>query len=518
MSEADRKQDQIRFPAPERAGLWMFLLLAALTVFRLYYAQLVPLSEDESYYWDWSRRLAWGYFDQGPLVAWLIRCGTWLWGDSPLGVRFSAIMLSLGMSLILYDLMRRMWKDKVLAFWSVTAMNLSLLFSVGAVLMTYDTPQAFFWALGMYFIIRAVFEGRPAFWYPAGAAVGLAVLAKYSAGMLPVLTLCFLVFNPGKRFWLKRKEPWLASILAGLIILPNVLWNAGHLWAAFGNTLRHAGKGEFNFTAFEFIGAQAGLIGPICFGLMVWGLVRAWRMARKGDSLMSFLLWTSLPVLLVFTLLSVQSRMQPNWPAMGYLAAVPAASAALWPLLQRKKLWRRWALAGLATGLIVLVIALFPSPLITALGKPAHNNPWSKLYGWDRLTPLIEKAQKNWPGPKPPLFFSLRYQLAGSVAFYAPDKPRVYTFFTSPSGRLNQYALWSDPRKLMGADGILVSLGKRDDIAGYFQRVELVKSTHLPGPWDGPLHHVSIYYVFGFLGKDKRPPEYLELLDRKPPP
>ena len=518
MEAKTRQQDRIPGPEPDRAGLWMYLFLALLTAFRLYYAQTVPLSEDEGYYWDWSRRLDWGYFDQGPMVAWLIRCGTLLFGHTELGVRFAPIMLSLGMSLFLYDFMRRFWKDPVMAFWSVTAMNLSLLFSVGAVLMTYDTPQAFFWTMGLYFIARAIFEERRLLWYPAGLAVGAAILAKYSAGMLPVLTLAFLAFNKEKRHWLASKEPWLASLLAGLILLPNIWWNAGHLWVSFGNTLRHAGGGEINFTTFEFIGAEMGLIGPIFSGFLVWGLWRAWGMAKKGDALMAFLLWTSLPVLFIFTLLSTQSRMQPNWPAMGYLSAIPAGTAAIWPLIKSRKKLRGWAAAGLITSLVALVVVMYPSYLVTAIGKPERNNPWAKLYGWDQLTPLFQEAMDNWPGDKPPVIISTRFQLGGSTAFYAPGQPRVYCIYPAGTDRMDQYAFWSDPAKLKGKDAILITLGFNNRLKEYFERVEKFRSTKLRGPWDGPLHHVTVYYCFKFLGKDHRPPEFRQIFQRHPAP
>ena len=40
----------------------------------------VPLVPDETYYWEWSRHLAAGYFDHPPAIAWLVRAGTALVG------------------------------------------------------------------------------------------------------------------------------------------------------------------------------------------------------------------------------------------------------------------------------------------------------------------------------------------------------------------------------------------------------------------------------------------------------
>ena len=51
------------------------------------------LSEDEAYYWVWGQRLDAGYFDHPPAIAWIIRAGTELLGDTERGVRLVGIGL-----------------------------------------------------------------------------------------------------------------------------------------------------------------------------------------------------------------------------------------------------------------------------------------------------------------------------------------------------------------------------------------------------------------------------------------
>src|SRR5471030_932777 len=70
------------------------LALLGLTVFRLWYITRIGLVPDEAYYWLWSKHLAASYRDKGPGVAWTIALGTWLFGDTPFGVRFFAVLLS----------------------------------------------------------------------------------------------------------------------------------------------------------------------------------------------------------------------------------------------------------------------------------------------------------------------------------------------------------------------------------------------------------------------------------------
>ncbi|MBP7551083.1 MAG: glycosyltransferase family 39 protein, partial [Gemmatimonadaceae bacterium] len=70
------------------------LILAAAALLRLALAAVVPLFPDEAYYWEWSRRLAGGYFDHPPGIAWLVRAGTALLGPSPFAVRLAPILVA----------------------------------------------------------------------------------------------------------------------------------------------------------------------------------------------------------------------------------------------------------------------------------------------------------------------------------------------------------------------------------------------------------------------------------------
>src|SRR5215831_19107351 len=74
------------------------LTVLALVVLRLVAAAVTPLSFDEAYYWMWSKHLAGGYYDHPPMVAFVIRAGTMIAGDTEFGVRLVSILLALPMS------------------------------------------------------------------------------------------------------------------------------------------------------------------------------------------------------------------------------------------------------------------------------------------------------------------------------------------------------------------------------------------------------------------------------------
>src|SRR5215472_18796562 len=78
------------------------LLILALVALRLVAAAFTPITFDEAYYWMWSKNLAGGYYDHPPMVAYVIRAGTMIAGDTELGVRLVSILLALPMSYAIY--------------------------------------------------------------------------------------------------------------------------------------------------------------------------------------------------------------------------------------------------------------------------------------------------------------------------------------------------------------------------------------------------------------------------------
>ncbi len=75
--------------------LGVVLLIAALTAMRMIYAGVMELRTDEAYYWTWSKESALSFLDHPPGIAWMIRFGTAIFGDTSLGVRFGGIVAML---------------------------------------------------------------------------------------------------------------------------------------------------------------------------------------------------------------------------------------------------------------------------------------------------------------------------------------------------------------------------------------------------------------------------------------
>jgi len=91
------------YTVDSRAWHTAIVVTVAAALVRLFFAARLPLVPDETYYWDWSRHLASGYFDHPPMIAVLIRAGTFLGGDTALAVRVFPVMAGALAALLTLD-------------------------------------------------------------------------------------------------------------------------------------------------------------------------------------------------------------------------------------------------------------------------------------------------------------------------------------------------------------------------------------------------------------------------------
>ena len=140
------KDDRWSLPAGPESVSRKYLLsvigfLAVLTAVRLAIlaSGVLNLSGDEAHYWEWSRRLDWCYYSKPPGVALLVRVGTFLFGDTELGVRFMAPVLSLLSSVVMFLLGTRLYGRKA-GLIAAVLLQLVPMVSAFGLGMTPDTP------------------------------------------------------------------------------------------------------------------------------------------------------------------------------------------------------------------------------------------------------------------------------------------------------------------------------------------------------------------------------------------
>lgn len=395
--------------------------LVALTLLRLGLAAFLPLAPDEAYYWVWSRDLQPGYLDHPPMVALFIRLGTALLGETALGIRVLApLSLFIG-SLMLARAAEDLFPGRRAGIWAAALMNATLFAGLGAVTMTPDTPLLFFWVAALWAVARAERSGQPGWWLVVGCFAGGALLSKYTAALLGLGLLLWLLGVPQARHWLRCWQLWAGGVLAVLFFSPVLYWNASHGFASFakqGGRTAAGGAGQSLRWLGELLAGQAALVTPVVFVLCLAGLLAALRQYwRQRDAASALLLALTLPGGAIFLWQALGSRVQGNWPAILYPSAAIAA-AALLPLA-----WAAWRRAALALGFAMTGFAYLQA-LAAPLPLPRRSDPTlARLGGWDGLAAEVTSLARQ---EKARFIAAEEYGLAAGLAFRVPgDMPVV---------------------------------------------------------------------------------------------
>jgi 4-amino-4-deoxy-L-arabinose transferase-like glycosyltransferase len=379
-----------------RARAWPVLLLLAvvggLTLARIAWLALDawPLHGDEAQYWVWAKHPALGYFSKPPLVAWLIALTTGAFGDGTLAVRLASPLAHAGAALLVFLVGRRLYGSEV-GLWAAIAYATLPAVAVSAGIISTDPPLLLFWALALYAFVRAIEERASPWWWPAtGGAIGLAMLAKYTAIAFPLSMLLYLALAPAQRPRLATAGPWVALAVALVVLAPNLLWNAQagfvslrHLGenAALGGPLLHP------LNLLEFLGSQAGVIGPLLLAAVA-ALLWRWRDTVR-DPRQGLLLAFTLPLLAAISLQALLSQANANWAAPAWIGGTLAAVA--WLLGGERRRWLAWSTGvNLALGALVLALALAHAGRPSTL--PAWSDPFRKQRGGEELGLAVADA------------------------------------------------------------------------------------------------------------------------------
>lgn len=514
-------------------------LLAFLTLFRFWYDAQHELLQDEAYYWQWSRHLDWGYYDNTPLMAPVIRLFTALLGPTELGVRAGATVCAVVISVFVYLLAKRLFGPAV-AVVSVLLANIIPMFSAGFVIMTQDPVQIAFWAAALYVIHRALTD-RPrwGWWIGAGVLAGLAAQAKLNALALLAGVFLYLLLSPTARVrWLRRPQPYVAGLVALLIFAPFVWWNHAHgnaFWIhAHAMASRGSGHDGLKWVG-RFLGDQALLLSPFLFltyfATLFYCLYVAFRRsAKEHDDPLVFLWCISIVPFAATMITALKSKVEGNWAVDAYPSGVilvafvfvrlwqwrahlgrawnwirgaAPRNSVLWSLNALK---RAWVIMACLLALVLATVALFPNLLYAAGVKfpKATDDRTNELYGWRTLAGRVQQERAAMGGD--PFVFGINYRMPSEAAFYLPGQPQTYALFLHY--KASEYLFWEDPDALKGRNAVFLNDTDNqdhfDDLRAVFARVEPQPPLLLyrSPPYTTPIRTIQIVRCYGFKGYD----------------
>lgn len=405
-------------------------------------AALLPVMDDEAYYWVWSRRLAWSYPDHPPMVAVLVALGTRLAGDGAIGIRWPFLVLSAPLPVLTFGVGRALF-DARTGVRAALVVSILPIVATASTLAFPDGPLGTCWLLALWTGWYALRRGGW-WWLPAGAAVGAAVLSKLTALLLAAGLAGAWLTGPWRR---SLRDPWWyvgVAAAAGLVI-PAAVWNAGHGWP----TVRTALAGPVWITPrlpainlALFAASQLGYFGPIA----PWLVAAAGQALRRAAApAWRYLAWTTLPLMGAVVVSALAARAKPHWPSPAYLSAAVALGA-LWPQLRPAA--RRGALvaAGLTAALTVATLTVAGVVLMVDPYRAAIREGNGR---WDGLAAAAAAAARS--GPRPAFILIDGYQAASQLTYRLWGRVPVTTLH-------DYYALLRRPGEFIGQDAVYVDV------------------------------------------------------------
>ncbi|MBL9046706.1 MAG: glycosyltransferase family 39 protein [Tabrizicola sp.] len=343
-----QKTDRVLDPAHQALvlALWIVVFRVALGL-----ADRTELSTDEAQYWFWGQSFDFGAYSKPPLIGWMIRISTELFGQSVPAVRLPAIFLHAATAAIIFACASRLFSAQV-AWLAALLYLLAPAVALGSALMTTDTPLLLAAALALMAQLRLA-EARAAGHRSPGAAVvlglalGLGLLAKHA--MLFWLPGAILAALVSPAFRPSRADVLIAAATFLVVISPHLMWLAQHGFI----TVQHVqaiteGHGLSLFRPLQFLAEQFLVAGPVCLAAL---LIAVPRRLQTGLSVLSLM-----PLLIVLAQ-GIKGPVLANWAVL-YL--VPGCILAALVLVRH-----RW-LAGLSLSLgLAVAIAL---PALKAFG------------------------------------------------------------------------------------------------------------------------------------------------------
>ena len=315
----------------DRSFQFLFFAAAILFAYREWITQSAPihLFFDEAYYFGWSQILDWGYYSKPPMVAWLIRVTTDLFGSSEWVIKLASPFLYSITALILFSIGQRLHSTRAGIYAGLLFLTMPLV-SFNSLFITTDAPLLFFWTLALLLFLKAQQSNQWVVWIAAGIVGGLGLLSKYTFILFPAGFLVYAAISKEGRELLTNPRFWVACGIAILLLLPNLWWNYQHDFISFQHTAEIAQQAENEpklSRLLEFLAMQFVVFGPLAALIILAAL----RHALYSEN--SKLLWSIfIPIFLVISVQALTARANINWGAPAYITG--SLIVAIW-LAQR---------------------------------------------------------------------------------------------------------------------------------------------------------------------------------------
>ena len=267
------------------------------------------LHYDEAYYWLYSQKLDWGYFDHPPMVGLLAKLGDII-HHSSLGIRLFPIVMGVFVLLGIFHLIddNKNYKNVILftiSFPLITS-------HISGFLILPDAPLVFFFILYLFSYRQYLEKDNLKNTIILSIIISAMFYSKYHAGLIMLLTII------SNFRLLKRKSFWLAGLISIIILIPHIYWQYNNGFPSFLYHLSDRTKGFDYYNFINHIYSQVLLAGPFSGVIIIW-------LAFKFKSKNQFhktLKYITFGFYIFFLMYCFKGKVEAHWTSVSTIALI----------------------------------------------------------------------------------------------------------------------------------------------------------------------------------------------------
>jgi hypothetical protein len=377
-----------------------------------------------------------GYDKLPPLPWWMLEATYRCFGPDVFFYALSQLTVIAAFALIW--VMARQLVGPVGALVAILIIDGMHYFTFTASKFNHDVVQLPFWAMTGFAYWAALRSGRTVHWALLGLGIGMAVWAKYFAAVQVVPLMLFGLFDRDARKSLATPGPWIAVVVALVVMAPHLVWLIQNDFLPFtyadARAMRFKGAIDYLVKPSRFVLSQLGFILPslLIAAPYLRRSVRAPETAAKSESDKSELQMSAnafdrrIVTLLTFgpaamiALLSLETGRDavalwgyPLWLFLGLWIVLNARP--LDPLTLRR-IGFFWGVVFISTA-----VAFVINYDISQRFRPHYT---AVIYPGKQLGAEMSRRYRELTG-QPLAYVIGTMWLSGNIAHYAPEQPRV---------------------------------------------------------------------------------------------
>lgn len=480
------------------------------------------MTNDEVYYWDWSRQLQLSYFDAPPFVAWISALGR-LFFDGSIGARFFVLIAHFFSMIFLLLSLQLLFKKKSdcklhHAVFLCLIAEIIPIFNFESFMLLPDAPLLFSISGGLYVLLKSIRYYEKNLPHKSlfmaifvGIFFGLGFLSKYQIAPIGLGLLLGFGFYCGLNRWRFLLQYYLIVFCVSLLVSsPVFIWNAQNDWSSFRFQSQHGFK-DFHLKWHPFVLYFVRLIILLLpwYCYLLFKLIVRSLFNKSNLNKLDFVFLLPFSFLFFLILISALGKQAlPHWAMPAFFLLLPWLAKESAQLTQKKQTF--WNIMHILSFSFAIIIPVFlcvssiqkitPDILKRFHIKYADIN---QIFLWGQLQDRLKDAGIHIPSQKfsatlpsckkqtYPYLASMRWYWTAQMAFNFKNHPRVFNFDLNH----RSYYDWRDNLDDFSGCRFIVIVDKlhfKQQDLEKFMKVQSIQTVHITA---NPLN--DIYYIEG---------------------